>query len=287
MAAVESAASHMAVEENDAWAGFVARLEALRTAIARLKTVNVNSASVRGTARECVDEYFRRARPALLTEGIGEAAFNEADALMQILLRLSHGLNARESYRKALREAHQQVVHLESLRAKAISNARHLLPGAPTIVEQRILETLNQLLPGAALSYRQASQDLVGPPRSSYRGTAVELRETLRELLDHLAPDEAVMRMPGYKPEGDRGKPTMRQKARFILRAREVGETSAKAPEDSVALVDELASTVVRSTYELGSVATHIRNQKGRVDQLKMYVDTVLAELLKLHRQRI
>ena len=60
---------------------------------------------------------------------------------------------------------------------------------AQTSVEVQIIETLQSLVPTAALSYQQAIRDLADSTRVSYRGPAAELREVLREVCDHLAPD--------------------------------------------------------------------------------------------------
>ena len=115
------------------------------------------------------------------------------------------------------------------------------------------------------------------------RGTAVELREALREVLDHLAPDGEVIKMAGFKLEADQTKPTMRQKARFVLRSRGYPDAAAKAPEDAAAVVDELVAALVRSVYQTGAFTTHVASAQSRVKQLKMYVDTVLSELLEVH----
>ena len=59
--------------------------------------------------------------------------------------------------------------------------------------ERLISDTLSAILPATAASYEQCLLDLGGPSRRSYRGVAHEMREVLRETLDHLAPDPDVM----------------------------------------------------------------------------------------------
>ena len=76
--------------------------------------------------------------------------------------------------------------------------------------------------------------DLRSPNRMSYRGPATDLRECLREVLDHLAPDDAVTSGSGFVLEKDRTSPTMKQKVRFILRSRGLGKTALESPEASV-----------------------------------------------------
>ncbi len=146
------------------------------------------------------------------------------------------------------------------------------------------MATLTKMLPDSAKSYQQAMTDLADPKRLSCRGVAAELREVVREVLDHLAPDEEVMRDPGFKLEKDMKGPTMRQKARFILRARGVGETERRAPEDAVRLLDDQVASLVRSTYQRGSVPTHTAPSQAEVRTFKGYADAVLAELLQVHK---
>lgn len=151
-----------------------------------------------------------------------------------------------------------------------------------TELEQMILATLNQLLPSAARSYEQASVDLAGPQRISYRGTTVELRECLRELLDHLAPDAAVAKSPGFAYEKGLTRPTMKQKARFILKNRGGAQTSVSSAEDAVLRIEEGTASLARSIYMRGSVSTHIATTFREAQQLKLYADAVLAELLEI-----
>jgi hypothetical protein len=109
------------------------------------------------------------------------------------------------------------------------------------------------------------------------------LREALRETLDRLAPDKEVMAAPGFKLEPDRTKPTQKQKVRYILRSREVPETARKAPEATVLMIEELTGSLARASYERSSISAHIASTEQEVRQMKMYVDTVLAELLQVH----
>jgi hypothetical protein len=148
--------------------------------------------------------------------------------------------------------------------------------------ERQILDKLQAILPSAAASYNQALLDLKEPARQSMRGTAMELREALREVLDHLAPDGRVQSIPGFEFEAGQSKPTMRQKAHFILKNREYPSSTAKAPEDAVEIAEELIASFVRSVYQAGAVAGHVSSGHTRVNQLKKYVDAALAELLNI-----
>lgn len=167
----------------------------------------------------------------------------------------------------------------------SLSTKQPAQPEGGGSTEAQILKALHAILPSAAASYEQAVLDLRDESRKSMRGTAVELREALREVLDHLAPASEVSKMPGFTLESDQTRPTMRQKARFILRSRGSPEGAAKSPEDAVSVVDELVASLVRSVYQSGSLMTHVASARARTRQLRMYVDTVLAELLEIHEE--
>lgn len=155
-------------------------------------------------------------------------------------------------------------------------------PEPPAILERAILQTLQAILPASAASYEQATFDLKDANRVSMRGTALELRETLREVLDHLAPDDKVEAVAGFKVENGQTKPTMRQKARFVLRSRRSAEAVSLAAEDALSLIEQHTSSLVRNVYRAASLPTHVASTRATVNQLKRYVDNVLAELLGL-----
>jgi hypothetical protein len=157
------------------------------------------------------------------------------------------------------------------------------LPLTETSAEdQRIIETLEGLAPSAALSYKQAIIDLADTHRLSFRGPASELREALRETLDCLAPDTAVTAALGYAHEKDRDRPTMKQKVRFILKARGQSTSSSEAPENTTAMIDEMVGSLFRSIYDRSSAATHVASERRKVAQIRRYVATMLHEILEL-----
>jgi hypothetical protein len=142
---------------------------------------------------------------------------------------------------------------------------------------------LNLLIPTTGLSYQQVIQDLDDSKRVSYRGTASELREVLRELLDHLAPDAEVMKT-GIKLEQGQTKPTMKQKTIFILKVRGVNETQRKTASDAIEAVEGAVGSLARSVYNRGSLSTHIGTTHQEVLVFKGYAEAVLAELLEIHK---
>lgn len=182
--------------EDSHLVSFEQELEQFRAQIRRSSAVNVNSDPERDAGRALVQHWFREIRPGLVAE-LGEDSILPVDAAMQDLLRLVGGRNRRASYLAVLDEARGAVRALEYRHEMAISQDRAPVPMAPrSAIERRILSTLESLVPAAALSYEQAIRDLADPDRVSFRGTANELRSTLWDVLDRLAPDEEVAAAP-------------------------------------------------------------------------------------------
>ena len=204
---------------TDPWDTLWEDVDSFFKAVARNAAVNINANELRQQGREIVVRYFRQERPKLVALGIKAEAL---DVPMQALIRLANGKNARASYLTVLRRLRKQRPKTET--------EREILLGALTTkrpeeaftnrTEIEIFQTLDRLVPTAAASYHQALQDLQDPERPSWRGTADELRETVREVLDHLAPDADVVKAEGFTLEKGRTRPTMSQKARFILKSR-------------------------------------------------------------------
>ncbi len=261
----------------------------LRAALRRNTAVNVNAQALRDRARELVQTWFRSVRPYLQGVALPDERMIAVDGAMQRILKLALTPNAKSSYVNeldAIREAWPELMldveqHRGTLIRKAAENQIQI-----TTVEHLILETLPKIgLPEAAHSYRQVLVDLGEARRLSYRGTATELREVVREVLDHLAPDADVMAATGFKLLENQKGPTMAQKARFILKSRKMGESERKAPEDAVAMLDDQIASLARSTYVKGSASTHSVTTLEMARGFKGYADAVLAELLQVHRE--
>jgi hypothetical protein len=156
-----------------------------------------------------------------------------------------------------------------SVKAEVIAHAEE---------DERIISKLNALVPSAALSYKQAILDLKDDGTVSFRGPALELREALREILDHLAPDSEVMAAPGYAQEKDRIGPTMKQKVRFIMK-KKGKRSSSDAPEQAVTAFEEAIAAFTPAVYERSSKATHVASERQTVVQLRRYVVAILHEI--------
>ncbi|MBS0172012.1 MAG: hypothetical protein JSR62_16820 [Nitrospira sp.] len=150
-------------------------------------------------------------------------------------------------------------------------------------VDSQIVETLQAIVPSAALSYEQATSDIQSNRRLSWRGPATDLREALRETLDHLAPDKDVKATPGYKQDAGTDGPTMKQKVRYILKNRGASKAVSGTAEEAADAVEETMGSFVRSVYTRSSVSTHTPTDKAEVLRVRDLVRVVLCELLEIH----
>ena len=259
--------------------------ESFCSVVEKKKNSTKASREVISQARALAQTYFRTVKPELDGLGIPEDV-QRLDAKFQELLALANLPSTIGKFKRVtngIRTLRPEIeVKVELAASKRLSRTG-LFGGTPSPIEQAIIETLDNLVPGAAASYRQALGDFRDHRRLSFRGTASELRECVREVLDHLAPDEEVVNVPNFRLEPNQAKPTMRQKARFILKARRVADGGRQVPEDMIVVIDESVASLPRSLYNQGSLSTHISQTRGQVAQLKVYTDAVLAELLQLN----
>ncbi len=260
------------------------RLQVFRTRVRRAQTVNVNDRGTKAEATSLATSYFETHRPALVA-ALGESnAITAHDELWHDLVRLAHGNNARRTYASTLRAV---IRGLTELSVSSLSRATGASGGTDrlstlTPAEHQIVSTLETLLPTAAASYRQGILDLQGTDRLSYRGTASEFREALREALDHLAPDEQVTQQATFRFEDGQTQPTMKQKVRYIMATRGRKRTQRDVAERSVRGVEDLTAEIVRATYNRASLAAHLETTRAEVQRIRRYVDTVLFDLLEI-----
>lgn len=269
---------------TDAWAEWWRRLDALKISVNQVKGTILGSATVRTEAKEAVQHFFRQVRPQLVALRFDGEQIDSLDQISQHVLELAAHANRKSTYQGCIRE-------LNGLRGKFEAAIEIRVGGGvpqpaahlTTATEAAIIETLDGIVPTIALSYRQVLQDLSDQTRVSFRGTASELREVLRELLDHLAPDVDVLKS-GVALEKGQTTPTMKQKTVFILKARGIGETARKPATNAVTAVEGAVGSLARSVYNRGSLSTHIATTRTEVLAVKGYTDAVLADLLQIHK---
>ena len=237
----------------------------------------IGSASLKDETKHVAQMYFGGVRRGLQQLGLTDLV-EQLSIAFEALIVLSEGRNLTSSYKKhtkAIRRLIPKVtsqVAMQSGPVSVVSSSEN---------DQKILKTLSDFIPSAALSYQQAIVDMAEGSRLSFRGPAHELRESLREVLDHLAPSED-MEKGGVKIEKDQKKYTMKQKVRFIFKARERSMIESAVPENAANTIDELIASMTRSTYDRGSLSAHQERGKKACDQLKRYVDVVLHDLLEI-----
>ena len=241
----------------------------------------LHSQTHRDELRLLVERYFNEVRPSLVSNQEQDQAIKVIDDLMQELLVICHKRSMAKRYQEILTSAKKSLISLDSQNvATAGQTAGNK---GMDLVDTQIIETLQDIVPSAALSYEQATSDIQSEKRLSWRGPATDFREALRETLDHLAPDKDVKAMPGYKQDAGADGPTMKQKVRYLLRNRGASKAVSGTAEEAADAVEEAVGSFVRSVYTRSSVSTHTPTEKAEVLRVRDLVRVVLCELLEIH----
>jgi len=250
----------------------------LAAAINSTRTKSVSPLAVQPLARAIARGYFESVRPQLEEVQNRAGLIEEIDFVLQGILQLATMPREKQAY----------IGHISELRPYLLEATIDVMKarGAPHLVlsntERAILQTLLKMLPSASASYEQALRDIAAGSRVSWRGTATELREVLRDVIDHLAPDDKVVAAVGFQLEQGQKSPTQKQKVKFILRARRSSSAAVAVAEMSLSTVEEAVAALARSTYQRGSVSTHTAANGSEIRNLKRYIDALLAELLEI-----
>jgi hypothetical protein len=247
----------------------------------RNTSVHVNSQDLRNETRAVAQLYFRGVRHTLPQLSLAELA-EQLSIPFEALITLAEGRNVTNSYKKHVKAIRRLIPKVTSQIEIQGGGPQGSVSSGEN--DQKILATLLDLVPSAALSYEQALKDMAEPDRVSWRGAAHELREALREVLDRFASPAEMDKVGVKKEKNNRGDEiyTMKQKVRFILKNRERNPTESAVPENAVTLVEEAIASMTRSTYDRGSLSAHRERGKKECQQLKRYVDVVLHDLLEI-----
>lgn len=257
----------------------ISDVEAERKILNGTPAKQIHSVTQRIRVREIVERYFNEVRPVIIQNTMDGAPVQDVDKLMQTVLELSQKHSSTTKYKYAFQGLKK---HLHLLDKWLVVSPSHQSTPGREQVDGRIVQTLQTLLPGAALSYEQALLDLAHNERLSWRGPATDLRESLRETLDYLAPDNDVTSAQGYKQQKDVHGPTMKQKVRFVLRNRNASKGVAATTEDAVAAVEDALGSFVRSVYTRSSISAHTPTTKDEALRVLGLVRVVLCELLEV-----
>ena len=258
---------------------FTKEVDALKKLISKSKAVNINSQAIKDLAVKTIRDFFSKYQNYISENNLVDENSLLLTNCLQDLLRLTQGNNRKSLYLTLVKKIEKQAKELNIKDAVKPATKIELVHRD----DKLLIDTLEAIAPTAALSYKQALIDLnICTHRISYRGTASELREALRETLDHLAPDKNVSSEPSFKLERDQTKPTMKQKVRYILKNRNLNDTKRIPAEKSVEMVDEIIGQIARATYNRASLSTHVETTKQEVYQVKRYIDLVFHEILEL-----
>lgn len=259
-------------------ADFIAILEAIKRDLRKSGGKQVFSEKLKGKIRGSVEAYFRILKPAAAERGVKTSA--ELDATLQDLRALTHKNAATTSYLAVIDNAKKGLIVLdgELTGVSSIGIAKKLFDAS----DDEIVATLEKIVPSAAASYKQALSDLEDEDRYSYRGPATDLRECLRETLDHLAPDNDVKTMPGFKANTESPAPTMKQKVRYILINRGKSKSQIEPSEAAAEIVDEIIGKFVRAVYSRSNVSTHTPTHRDEVLRSRHFVRLALIEILEI-----
>jgi Predicted pPIWI-associating nuclease len=251
---------------------------ALSSAVHSGRSKYLAVAEAQPTARAIATTYFESIRTDLDAVKSRAGLVEEIDFVVQQILELASGRREKDAYIGQLNEIRPYLLEATVDLMKSRGSATLVL----SQTERAILDTLADLLPSCAASYEQALRDIAQGARVSWRGTATELRETLRGAIDHLAPDDKVSAAPNFELEAGQKGPTQKQKVRYILKARRSPSAAVAVAEASLDTVEEAVATLARSAYRHGSVSTHIGTTGKEIKSLKRYTDALLAELLEI-----
>jgi hypothetical protein len=236
---------------------------------------SVTPSAAQPIASSIARAFFESVRTELTAAAPRAGLVVELDDAMQELLRLATAPRSKVAYSglKGL-----SALLLEATICIMKAKGEHRLVLSQT--EKAILDKLSTILPPTADSYEQALADIAEGGRVSWRGTANELREVLREVIHHLAPTDAVVAAAGFALEDKQTTPTQRQRVRFILTSRHAPAAALDVVGAALTTVDETVAVLARITYGRSNASTHAGTGVTEIRNLKRYIDAVLAELL-------
>lgn len=249
-------------------------LDALRKSLAGVSAQQIGSSAIKSHMHEIASQYFSAVQPAIQDSETGEL-----NQVFQTLHASSRIHPSTQRCRELVKVARRLLVAVEG---KTLAQPVKPKPELTSPTDQLIIASLNDLCPAASLAYQQALLDLSGGDRLSWRGPSTDLREALRETLDVLAPDAAVIASPGFKLEGDAKRPTMKQKVRYVLKNRGVASGAMETPESAVVGVEEFVGGLTRSVYTRSSVSTHTATTRTEATRVLAWVRLVICELIEI-----
>lgn len=147
-----------------------------------------------------------------------------------------------------------------------------------------VSRSLRAVSPSIAASHEQVLADLSALNRTSWAGTAHELREAVTWLLRILALDESVVSQDWYKQDRQSEGPTLRQRVRYI---RQEPRSSSKL--ENVAreydLVDQSIEKPVRAVYSRASDSAQGEKDRDEVVRVLNHFHAFAADLIDVRKR--
>jgi hypothetical protein len=256
---------------------YVQELQRLRTILKRHPGRQVFSQELKNHIRAVAETWPNDVRPQV---ALGTDESRTADDLIGKVIEATYHDTSPRSYLQLLGALRDALIRLRVKTTVAMpGGARNL--SEDNLAVERALEVLN---PAIADSYTQVLVDVQDDGRISLRGTANELREVLREVLEVLSPDDVVEKEPWYRSKDELGRekhrPTYADRAKYAIRRKGKGKNVQRQTPASVERADELLGSIVRSTYDRGSGAAHTETERAEIVKQLRYVNAILLELL-------
>lgn len=140
---------------------------------------------------------------------------------------------------------------------------------------------LGEMSTPLANSYLQIIAEFEDDSRITWDGTAHQIRELLRKILDMLAPTCSIEKESWYKQAKGLAGPTQKQKVQYILLKKNAG-SKERAVVHNVALIEDKIGNLVRDTYQRASDAAHRSKDKAEAYRILRYFEAFMYDLLNI-----
>lgn len=158
------------------------------------------------------------------------------------------------------------------LAAKAVASLYH---------DPKISAALKKIAEPLANSYLQIIADFEDETRLSWAGTAHEIRELLRKILEQLAPAQDVEVQAWYKQESGISGPTQKQRVKHIL-TNQGGDSKQQKVAQDIELIEDKIGILVRDVYGRASDAAHRSKSKAEAFKILRYFEAFAYDLLDI-----
>jgi hypothetical protein len=147
--------------------------------------------------------------------------------------------------------------------------------------DEAIVDALFKISDAMGNSYLQITADFQDESRLTWDGTAHAIRELLRKLLEHLAPNDQVLTQVWYKQETGTAGPTQKQRVRYILEQHK-SDSKRKQVVANIDMIDTMIGSLIRDVYGRASDAAHRSKDKTEAYRVLRYFDAFAHDLLNL-----